>query len=87
MPIQPDPQHVQMLPHQVQIPVTEETHMFLSLQIQNDGQATMEAMDEVLQSLVDHLQTWPGRHPTADVSGQKYDTLLYIATPTDPIVP
>ena len=86
MPIQPNPQPVSAWPHQVNVPVPG-SEMFIAIQIQNSGQATAEEMDATLQSLVDHLQEWPGRDPIANVTGNKYDTLLYTVTPTDPIDP
>jgi hypothetical protein len=85
MPIQPDPQSVIAWPHQANVPMQDDAHMFVSVQIQSDGQAAPEEMDAVLQSLVDHLQAWPGRRPDGNVTGNKYDTLLYTVTPTDPV--
>ena len=85
MPIEPDPQPIMAWPHQVNIPVPDGVGMFLSLQIQSDGTASQEAMDATLQDLVDYLQEWPGRRPDTNVTGQKYETLLYMVSPTDPV--
>ena len=92
MPIEPNPQTVMAWPHQANVPVpvpqgASSAGMFVTVQVQTDGTATVEALDATLQSLIDHLQTWPGRDPQADVMGQKYDTSLYTVTPTDPIDP
>jgi hypothetical protein len=87
VPIDPVPQSMAGWPHQVNIPLPDGAGMFVNLSIQSDGTATTEAMDATLQSLVDHLQEWPGRRPDANVTGQKYDTLLYAVTPTNPIPP
>ena len=84
MPIEPNPQAVSAWPHQINIPAAT-PGLFLSVQIQSDGTATPVVMDDTLQSLIDHLQTWPGRDPNQNVTGSKYDTLLYLVNPTNPI--
>jgi hypothetical protein len=83
VPIQPNPQQIAAWPHQANVPVT--SGMFITVQVQGNGQNTVEELDATLQSLIDHLQTWPGRDPNANVTGGKYDTLLYLVSPTDPI--
>lgn len=84
MPVEPNPQPVMIMPHQVSVPMTPESGAWVSVQIQNNG-ATPEAMDAMLQSLIDHLQEWPGKDPNANVTGSKYETLLVSVTPTDPV--
>lgn len=86
MPIEPDPQQIMAWPNQVNIP-TEDPRFFLALQVQTDGTPTEAEADAMLQSLIDHLQDWPGRHPLADVTGSRYQTLLYLVSPTNPIPP
>jgi hypothetical protein len=81
MPTQPNPQPLVMWPHQANVPAEG---MSISVQIQSDGTGEPD-LDAVLQDLIDYLQDWPGRHPDANVTGQKYDVLLYAVTPTDPI--
>lgn len=84
MPVQPDPQPISAWPHQANIPTEG---MFVTVQIQSDGTTPIEEMDATLQSLIDFLQDWPGKLPNSDVTGSKYDTLLYTITPTNPINP
>lgn len=86
MPIEPNPQTVMAWPNQVNIP-TDDPRFFLSLQIQTDGTPTEAEADAMLQSLIDHLQEWPGRHDQANVTGSRYQSLLYLVTPTNPIPP
>jgi hypothetical protein len=87
MPIDQVPQLVPMMPHQVNVPLPDGAGMFVSVSIQTDGTATPEAMDTALQELVDYLQEWPGRRVDANVTGTKYDTLMYGVQPTNPIPP
>lgn len=84
MPELPDPQPVMIMPHQINVPMTQESGAWVSVQVQNGG-ATEQAMDAMLQSLIDHLQTWPGKDPNADVTGSKYETLLVQVAPTNPV--
>lgn len=86
MPIEPNPTPVMAWPNQVNIPPGD-ARFFLSLQIQTDGTPTEAEADAVLQSLIDHLQEWTGRHPEANVTGSRYQSLLYLVTPTNPIPP
>ncbi len=79
MPTDPKSQIVAIMPRQVQIPTA--TGMFISLQIQGDGTPTEDDMDATLQSLVDFLQEWPGRHPQLNVTGQNYQTRLFTVWP------
>lgn len=84
MPINPDGQPVPgMWPHQVNVPGPD--GLFISVQIQGSSEATPEMLDATMLDLLDYLQEWPGRRPDADVTGQKYDVRLYLATPTNPI--
>lgn len=85
MPVEPDPQSVAAWPHQINVPTPDGSGMYVSLSIQSDGTATPEAMDAALQDLVDYLQAWSGRRVDANVTGLKYDTLLYTISPTNPI--
>jgi hypothetical protein len=80
-----DGQPVQVFPAQLSVPTTN--GLFISAQVQSDGTATDEVVEGTLQSLIDHLQTWPGRDPGANVTGQVYSVLLFPATPTNPIPP
>jgi len=86
MPIQPDPQAITAWPNQVNIP-SQDPRFFLSLQVQTDGTPTETESDAVLQSLIDHLQEWPGRLEVGDVTGSRYQTWLYLVTPTNPNPP
>lgn len=85
MPTDSNSQIVALMPRQVQIPT--DNGMFISLQIQGDGTPTEDALDATLQSLVDFLQEWPGRHPLQDVQGQNYQTRLFFVRPANPIIP
>jgi hypothetical protein len=85
MPVEPNPTPIMAWPHQVNVPVPDGVGMFISVQIQSDGTATPEAMDDTLQDLVDYLQAWSGRRQDSNVTGQKYDSLLYTITPTNPV--
>jgi hypothetical protein len=84
MPIEPNPQPVTAWPNQVNIP-PEDPRFFLSLQVHTDGTPSEAEADAMLQSLIDHLQEWPGRNPLANVTGSRYQSLLYLVTPTNPI--
>jgi hypothetical protein len=84
MPVQPNPQPIDAWPRQANIPATG---MFVTVQLQNDGSSTAEQMDAALQSVIDHLQSWPGKLTDSDVTGQIYQTLLYGVTPTIPDEP
>jgi hypothetical protein len=83
MPVEPNPQPIEAWPRQVNISAPG---VSISVQIQNDGSgtATPEALDAMLQDLIDFLQDWPGKIPGSNVTGSKYDTLLYLVSPTDP---
>jgi hypothetical protein len=85
MPVEPNPQPIEAWPRQVNVSAPG---VSISVQIQNDGSgtATPEALDAMLQELIDYLQDWPGKLPGSNVTGSKYDTLLYVVTPTDPEV-
>jgi hypothetical protein len=87
MPIDPTPELVAMIPHQVNVPLPDGAGMFVAVSIQSDGTADPEVMDATLMGLLDHLQEWPGRRPDADVTGVKYETNMYFARPTNPIPP
>jgi hypothetical protein len=86
MPVQPDPQAIQGWPNQVNIP-TQDQRFFLSIQVQTDGTPSQEDQDQFLQELIDYFQEWPGRHPNLDVTGSRYQSWLYLVTPTNPIPP
>jgi hypothetical protein len=85
MPVQPDPQPIEAWPRQVNVSAPG---VSISVQIQNDGSgtATPEALDAMLQDLIDYLQEWPGKLAGSNVTGSKYDTLLYSVTATNPEV-
>lgn len=85
MPIDDELHVVPMMGNVVQVPVVGE-RAGVFMQIQNLGSATDEQMDEILMSLVDLLQGWEFRHPQANVTGQRYLTGYYDATPTNPVV-
>lgn len=85
MPISPDPEVINGQPYVISVPMPDGSGMFVGATVQNDGTATTEAMDGTLQSLIDHLQAWPGKNPGADVNGQKYSMVFYPATPTFPV--
>lgn len=84
MPIENDFVSVPMMGNVVQIPVVGDK-AFAALQLQRFD-ATDEEWDDMLQSLVDLLQTWEYRRPDGNVMGQKYVTGYYNATPTNPVV-
>lgn len=86
MPIDDNPTVIPMLPHQISVPVDNDL-VFITVMVQNGGQATMGELDGLLMSLIDYLQEWPGRQPDANVLGQKYVMSLYPASPTNPIPP
>lgn len=85
MPVLPDPQPIEAWPRQVNVSAPG---VSISVQIQDDGSgtATTEAKDAMLQELIDYLQEWPGKLPGSNVTGSKYDTLLYSVTATNPEV-
>lgn len=84
MPVTGDPQPITILPAQINL-VPEQPGFFISLQLQTDGTVSQQIQDEVQQSLIDWLQEWPGRSTVADVTGNRYQTLLYSVGPTNPI--
>lgn len=86
MPVQPDPQAIPGWPNQVNIPSADQ-RFYLSIQIQTDGTPDQAAQDALLQSLIDHFQEWPGRLQSENVTGSRYQTWLYLVTPTNPIPP
>lgn len=86
MPIEPDPFPVVAWPNQVNIP-SQDPRFYLSLPIQTDGTPSEAESDAMLQSLIDHLQTWPGRLEGANVTGSRYQANLFLVTPTDPVPP
>jgi hypothetical protein len=68
------------MPAQISVPTL---HLFIGMSVQSDGSPEGNAaLNTSVQSLIDLLQTWPGR--IADVTGQLYDTMLSPVTPTDP---
>lgn len=83
MPLEPNPQPIEAWPRQVNVSATG---MSISVQIQSDGSgtATPQVLDATLQELIDYLQDWPGKLVGSNVTGQRYDTLLYAVSPTDP---
>jgi hypothetical protein len=78
-------QPVAMYPYQVL--TVSLTNVTVQTTFYNDGTQTPETLDALLLSLVDHLQEWDQRDPIINVEGQKYDTLFYKATPTNPAPP
>lgn len=84
MPIDDELHAVPMMGNVVQIPVADDK-AFATLQIQRNT-ATDAEMDDMLQTLVDLIQTWEYRRPEANVMGQKYLTGYYDTLPTDPVV-
>ena len=85
MPVLPDPQPIEAWPRQVNVSAAG---MSIGVQIQSDGSgtATPAELDATLQELIDYLQEWPGKLPGSNVTGSKYDTLLYSVTATNPEV-
>jgi hypothetical protein len=86
VPVEPNPQPIDAWPRQVNISAPG---MSIGVQIQSDGSGTATAadLDDALQSLIDFLQEWPGKIPGSNVTGSKYDTLLYLVSPTNPEPP
>jgi hypothetical protein len=80
-----DPQPVQLFPAQINVPTAN--GLMIGMQVQSDGTATPETLNEAVMSLVDLLQGWPGKHPGGDVTAQIYEVALVPATPTDPVPP
>jgi hypothetical protein len=83
MPLEPNPQPIEAWPRQVNVSAVG---MSISVQIQGDGSgtATPQQLDATLQELIDYLQDWPGKLAGSNVTGNRYDTLLYMVSPTDP---
>jgi len=88
MPISPDGQVVPMMPHQINVPVPDGSGFSVTVMVQSDGSVSDNgpAMDAALVDLIDYLQEWPGRHPSANVTGQKSEYRVWSATPTNPVV-
>lgn len=87
MPIEPNPQPFAAWPHSANVAMPDGSGMSVQVSLQSDGTAAPGAMDATLQDLVDYLQAWPGKAPGTNVTGQKYDTLIYTISPTDPEAP
>jgi hypothetical protein len=81
MPILPDPTPLVMWPHQANVSAPG---LSISVSLQPDGSGTEVDLDAVLQSMIDHLQVWPGKLAGSDATGQQYQVLLYLVSPTDP---
>lgn len=81
MPTEPNPTPVTIFPHQANVPAPG---MTLTVQIQSDGTDPDADLDGTLQEIVDYLQAWPGRLPGGNATGQKYQSLLYTVTATNP---
>lgn len=84
MPIDPVFQSVPIMGLQVNVPVPDDK-AFISMSIQTNT-ATDAELDAMIQSLVDHLQTWPGKREDGNVTGQRYVTGYHTVTPTTPVV-
>lgn len=79
------PQEISMMPGQISVPADG---LFISVSVQSDGTpASLAALPNVLQDIVDLFQGWSGRLPGADVTGQLYGTTLAAVTPTNPVPP
>ena len=87
MPVDPNPQPFAAWPHSATVAMPSGSGMSVQVSLQSDGTATPEAMDATLQALVDLLQGWSGKAPGTNVLGQKYDTLIYTISPTNPEPP
>lgn len=87
MPINPVPDVVVgMMPINIVLPTTQELGLSIGVSVYQDPAqgATEEQVDNVVQSLVDHLQEWEGKRPGADVTASKYEVKVYHVGPTDP---
>jgi hypothetical protein len=82
MPIDEEAQHVPMIPYGLN--ATTATGLTIQLQVYDDGQQADGYMDEMIQSLVDHMQTWEGLLPDSRVQGAKYDTRFWNVYATPP---
>ncbi len=86
MPVEPNPQPIEAWPRQINVPFPG---LSITIQVQGDGSGTVtpQETDEMLQDLIDYLQEWPDKMAGADVTGGRYDTLLYLISPTNPVPP
>lgn len=84
MPIDDELHIVPMMGNVVQIPIAGDKATAI-IQIQRND-ATDAEMDDMLQTMVDLIQTWSWRRPDANVMGQRYLTGYYDTTPTNPVV-
>lgn len=79
-----EPTAVGMMPAMIVVPAI--SGLMININVQSDGSPEgLAAIEATSQSLIDHLQTWEGKVPTADVTGQLYDTTYAPITPTNPV--
>lgn len=88
MPYFDEPQVVHAFTHQATL-VAADTLMTISTSFFDDGTYPEGYADNLLLELMDLLQTWSGRSPGTNVTGQRYDVRMYGAVPTnlDPVPP
>lgn len=72
-------------PYQINIPTAIPGVFAYAIVQAQTVEFSEQDLDDTLESLVDHLQNWPGRHPDQNVTGTKFDLNYYQVFPINPI--